>query len=49
MLYRNTRTGAVVNVSSVISGEGWEPIEEQPSSKPEKEAAPKRKKRAETE
>lgn len=27
MRYQNTKTGAIIEVASVISGENWEPME----------------------
>lgn len=30
MIYRNTKTGAVVKSSCVIRGNGWEPAEDDP-------------------
>lgn len=49
MLYRNKRTGAIVEVWSEVSGE-WEKVEEQPSpvveeKKTEQKKAPRRTKK----
>ena len=41
MKYRNTRTGAVIDVKSKISGENWEPVRT-PSKKPVRKGAPKK-------
>ena len=47
MQYRNTKTGAIVEVNSVISGNGWEPVAAPSvSSGSEKKPAQKRSKKA---
>lgn len=46
MQYRNTKTGAIVEVNSVISGKGWEPVKA-PAAAVEAETKPaQRKKKA---
>lgn len=41
--YRNTKTGVIVEVNSVISGNGWEPVEA-PSAAAEPENKPAQRK-----
>lgn len=44
MLYRNAKTGAVIDSPCVIRGEHWEPIEEsqKPAARKPKKAEPKK-------
>lgn len=42
MLYRNTKTGAVIDVNSVISGGNWQAVES--AKKPEKKTSAKKDK-----
>lgn len=42
MKYRNTKTGAVIDVNSVISGGNWQTIES--AKKPEKKTSTKKDK-----
>lgn len=45
MKYRNTKTGAVIDVNSKISGENWEEIK--PNKKPDSSTKPKDEKAGE--
>ena len=48
MKYKNTKTGAIIETSTKVSGENWEPeIEEEPESdeKPEKKKTPSKNQR----
>jgi len=50
MKYRNKKTGAIINVNSVINGENWEKVEtSSPSVDTESEEKPKKKKKAKEE
>ena len=42
MLYRNTKTGATVSVTSPVCGD-WEPVERQVPDKPAAEPEPEKK------
>lgn len=42
MLYRNTKTGAVIDVNSAISGGNWQAVES--AKQPEKKTSTKKEK-----
>lgn len=44
MKYRNSKTGAIINVKSKISGGNWQAIEPVSSSDIKKKAPPRKKK-----
>lgn len=42
MKYRNKKTGAVIEIGSLLVGADWEAVEKQPPDKPTREPAKKK-------